>query len=59
MMRPMVGVLCDLEFRDGMASHRAGEEYVRAVRRGCGALPLLIPRMTALSLTPRGHIGPG
>ncbi len=42
-MRPVVGLVCDLEFHDGMASHRVGEEYVRAVRDGAGALPLLIP----------------
>jgi putative glutamine amidotransferase len=39
----MVGIICDLETKDGMASHRAGAEYVRAVREGVGALPLLIP----------------
>ena len=42
-MMPVVGIICDLETKDGMASHRAGEEYVRAVREGVGALPLLIP----------------
>jgi putative glutamine amidotransferase len=30
---------------EGMAAHRAGDEYVRAVRDGMGALPLLIPVM--------------
>ncbi len=42
MPRPLVGIVCDLEVDDGMASHRAGDEYVRAVQ-GMGALPLLIP----------------
>jgi putative glutamine amidotransferase len=42
-MRPLVGVICDLEEKDGASSHRAGEEYVRAIRGGAGALPLLIP----------------
>lgn len=40
---PVVGIVCDLECLDGMASHRAGDEYVRAIRDGAGALPLLIP----------------
>jgi putative glutamine amidotransferase len=38
-----VGIVCDFRVKDGMASHRAGEEYVAAVRDGAGALPLLIP----------------
>jgi putative glutamine amidotransferase len=41
----VVGIVCDCETRDGMRSHRAGDEYVRAVRDGMGALPLLIPAM--------------
>jgi putative glutamine amidotransferase len=42
-MPPCVGIICDLETKDGMASHRAGDEYVAAIRDGAGALPLLIP----------------
>jgi putative glutamine amidotransferase len=42
-MPPLVGIVCDLRVEDGMSSHRAGDEYVRAVRDGAGALPLLIP----------------
>jgi putative glutamine amidotransferase len=42
-MAPLVGIVCDLKVEDGMASHRAGDEYVRAARDGAGALPLLIP----------------
>ncbi|HWC62600.1 MAG TPA: gamma-glutamyl-gamma-aminobutyrate hydrolase family protein [Rhizomicrobium sp.] len=38
-----VGLVCDSKMEDGMAAHRAGDEYVRAVRDGMGALPLLIP----------------
>src|SRR4051812_28670085 len=38
-----VGVVCDFRRKDGMASHRAGDEYVDAIRGGAGALPLLIP----------------
>ena len=41
---PLVGIVCDLERHDdGTASHRAGDEYVRAVREAAGAQPLLIP----------------
>lgn len=42
-MKPVVGIVCDRRETDGMAEHRAGEEYVDAVRGGAGALPLLIP----------------
>jgi putative glutamine amidotransferase len=42
-MRPLVGIVCDFQIADGMASHRAGDEYVTAIRDGVGALPLLIP----------------
>jgi putative glutamine amidotransferase len=42
-MPPVVGIVCDLETKGGMHSHRAGAEYVRAIREGVGALPLLIP----------------
>jgi len=42
-MTPLVGIVCDSRRKDGMASHRAGEEYVDAVRGGARALPLLIP----------------
>lgn len=38
-----VGIVCDWRSKDGMASHRAGDEYVDAVRGGAGAIPLLIP----------------
>jgi putative glutamine amidotransferase len=38
----LVGIVCDFESRDGMHSHRAGDEYAVAIR-GIGALPLLIP----------------
>ena len=41
---PLVGIVCDLESHDdGSHSHRAGDEYVRAVRDGAAAQPLLIP----------------
>ena len=41
---PLVGIVCDLESHDdGSHSHRAGDEYVRAVRDGTGAQALLIP----------------
>jgi putative glutamine amidotransferase len=44
MPRPLVGIVCDLESHDdGSHSHRVGDEYVRAVRDGAGAEPLLIP----------------
>ena len=39
----LVGIVCDYRNTDGMASHRAGAEYVDAVKDGVGALPLLIP----------------
>ena len=40
----LVGIVCDLSsHRDGSFSHRAGDEYVRAVRETAGAQPLLIP----------------
>jgi putative glutamine amidotransferase len=39
----VVGIVCDVRRKDGMASHRMGDEYVTAVRDGAGALPLLIP----------------
>jgi len=42
-MPALVGIVCDFETRDGMHSHRAGDEYVAAVRESLGALPLLIP----------------
>ncbi len=42
-MPPLVGVICDFRSRNGMHSHRAGDEYVRAVRDGAGGLPFLIP----------------
>src|SRR5262249_38521520 len=39
-----VGIVCDLRAHsDGSFSHRAGDEYVRAVRDAAGAQPLLIP----------------
>jgi putative glutamine amidotransferase len=41
-MPALVGIICDFETRDGMHSHRAGDEYVAAIR-SVGALPLLIP----------------
>lgn len=41
---PLVGIVCDLQsHRDGSHSHRAGDEYVRAVREVVGAQPVLIP----------------
>ena len=41
---PLVGIVCDLESHDdGSHSHRAGDEYVRAVQGGAGAQALLIP----------------
>jgi putative glutamine amidotransferase len=40
---PLVGILCDSETQDGMTTHRAGGEYIAAVRDAVGALPLLIP----------------
>ena len=40
----LVGIVCDLKSHDdGIHSHRAGDEYVRAVREGAGAQALLIP----------------
>jgi putative glutamine amidotransferase len=39
----LVGIICDFETRDGMHSHRVGDEYVAAVRDSLGAVPLLIP----------------
>ncbi len=43
-MKPLVGIVCDRKSHsDGSHSHRAGEEYVRAVRDVAGAAPLLIP----------------
>lgn len=44
-MPPVVGIVCDFQTEGGMHSHRAGEEYVAAIRDGVGALPLLIPVM--------------
>ena len=38
-----VGIVCDTEIQDGLAGHRASDEYVGAIRDGAGALPLLIP----------------
>jgi putative glutamine amidotransferase len=44
MPRPLVGIVCDLESHDdGSRSHRAGDEYVRAVQGSAGAQALLIP----------------
>jgi putative glutamine amidotransferase len=41
---PLVGIVCDLKsHNDGSHSHRAGDEYVRALRDGAGAGALLIP----------------
>lgn len=41
---PLVGIVCDLKsHKDGSHSHRAGDEYVRAVAQVAGAQPLLIP----------------
>jgi len=40
---PVVGIPCDRRLSDGMSVHQANDEYVRAVRDGAGALPLLIP----------------
>jgi len=48
----VVGIVCDLRRKDGMASHRVGDEYVQAVRGGARALPLLIP-VTEDPLDPR------
>ena len=42
-MAAPVGIVCDLKQKHGMATHGAGDEYVRAIRDGAGALPLLIP----------------
>ncbi len=54
-MPALVGIICDLERgKDGMASHRAGDEYVAAIRDGAGALPLLIP---AANLNPADILG--
>jgi putative glutamine amidotransferase len=44
MPRRLVGIVCDLERHDdGSLSHRAGDEYVRAVRDVVGADAVLIP----------------
>src|SRR5580704_904144 len=45
-MRPLVGVICDVQHQDGMVKHQAGDEYVAALRDGAHALPLLIPAAT-------------
>jgi putative glutamine amidotransferase len=45
----LVGLVRDSRTEDGMAAHRAGDEYVRAVRDGMGALPVLIPAGTPVS----------
>ena len=43
-MKPLVGIVCDLKSHsDRSHSHRAGDEYVRAVRAAAGAKPVLIP----------------
>jgi len=42
-MIPLVGIVCDFKCQHGMAAHGAGDEYVRAIQGGVGALPLLIP----------------
>ena len=42
-MPPLVGIVCDFETSDGTHSHRAGDEYVAALRDSVGAMPLLIP----------------
>jgi putative glutamine amidotransferase len=41
----VVGLVCDCRLEDGTPAHRAGDEYVRAVTEGMGALPFLIPAM--------------
>ena len=38
-----VGIVADRRVFDGMAVHQANDEYVAAVRRGAGAVPLIIP----------------
>ncbi len=44
MTRRLVGLVCDLQsHKDGSHSHRAGDEYVRAVRDIAGADVVLIP----------------
>ena len=53
---PVVGIVCDLKAEEGMASHRVGDEYVRAVRDGAGATPLLIP-VTEPALDVAGVLG--
>ncbi len=40
-----VGIVCDRRVFDDMAVHQANDEYIEAVRRGAGALPLLVPSM--------------
>ena len=42
-MPPLVGIVCDFKAKHGMATHSVGDEYVRAIQGGVGALPLLIP----------------
>lgn len=41
-MTARIGIVCDFRRKEGMASHRAGDEYVAAIAQ-IGALPLLIP----------------
>ncbi|HKY19452.1 MAG TPA: gamma-glutamyl-gamma-aminobutyrate hydrolase family protein [Rhizomicrobium sp.] len=38
-----VGIVCDRRVLDDMAVHQANDEYIRAVKDGAQALPLLIP----------------
>lgn len=38
-----VGIVCDRHVVDEMPMHTANDEYIRAIRDGAGALPLLIP----------------
>jgi putative glutamine amidotransferase len=40
---PVVAITCDRRVLTGHAFHIAGEKYIDAVRRGAGALPLLLP----------------
>lgn len=48
---PLIGIVCDLQsHKDGSISHRAGDEYVRAVQDVAGAQAVLIPAAGPLDM---------
>ena len=46
--RPLVGLPADTLERKGYVRHWAGDEYLRAVAEGAGAIPLVVPALPAL-----------